>query len=125
PEVKAVSRALGCSVNDMLLSAVAGALNAYLADKGDPTDGVEVRALVPIDLRPPGSAGELGNRFGILALELPVGIKNPLDRLHEVHRRMEALKKSYEPAVTMGLLTALGNAPRAVQDQVFDILLSR
>src|SRR5208337_4212398 len=66
PEVKAVSRALGCSINDMLLSCVAGAMRRYLAEKGDRTEGVEVRALVPIDLRQPGDVS-LGNRFGILA----------------------------------------------------------
>jgi len=125
PEVKAVSHVLGCSVNDMLLAAVAGALNGYLRDHGDPTEGVEVRALVPIDLRSPGSEHELGNRFGVLALELPVGLVSPLARLQEVHRRMAALKQSKEPAVTLGLLAALGNAPQTVQDTVFDLLLSR
>jgi WS/DGAT/MGAT family acyltransferase len=125
PEVKTVSQALGCSVNDMLLAAVTGALNGYLRDHGDATDGVEVRALVPIDLRKPGSAPELGNRFGVVALELPVGLDSPLARLHEVHRRMEVLKQSKEPAVTLGLLAALGNAPQAVQDKAFDLLLSR
>jgi hypothetical protein len=60
-----------------------------------------------------------------LALELPVGLDSPLARLQEVRRRMEALKQSKEPAVTLGLLAALGNAPQAVQDRVFDLLLSR
>ena len=125
PEVKAVSHALGCSVNDMLLAAVAGALNGYLAEKGDETEGVEIRALVPINLRSPANDRELGNRFGVVALELPVGLENPLARLHEIHRRMEALKSSYEPAVTLGLLSTLGYAPKLVQDMVFDLLLSR
>jgi len=125
PDVKAVSSTLGCSINDMLLAAVAGAMNGYLADKGDETKGVEIRALVPVNLRPPGSERELGNRFGIVALELPVGLENPLARVREIHRRMEALKKSYEPPVTLGLLEALGYAPQAVQDAVFDLLLSR
>lgn len=124
-EVKAVSRALGCSVNDMLLAAVAGALQTYLKEQGDPTEGIEIRALVPIDLRSAASAPELGNYFGILALELPVGIESPLDRVLEVHRRMEKLKSSYEPSVTLGLLAALGNLPQTVQDQAFDLLLSR
>src|SRR5271166_527813 len=65
PEVKAVSRALGCTINDMLLSCVAGSLRRYLAEAGDKTEGVECRALVPIDLRQPGDV-ELGNRFGII-----------------------------------------------------------
>jgi WS/DGAT/MGAT family acyltransferase len=125
PEVKVVGKALGCSVNDMLLAAVAGALNHYLRRKGDPTAGVEVRALVPINLRPPAEWIDLGNRFGVLAVVLPVGFDNPLARLYEVHRRMEELKNSYEPAVTLGLLEALGHAPKLVQDKLFDLLLSR
>ncbi|MGO8740748.1 wax ester/triacylglycerol synthase family O-acyltransferase [Rhodoblastus sp.] len=125
PEVKAVGHALGCTVNDMLLASFAGAINAYLTEKGDLTHGVEVRALVPIDLRPPGRARELGNRFGIVAVELPVGIRNPLSRLSEVRRRMRALKKSYEPVVTLGLFEALGYGPKILQDRLFDLLLSR
>jgi WS/DGAT/MGAT family acyltransferase len=125
PEVKAVSRALGCSVNDMLLSAVAGALKGYLEEKGDPTKGVEVRALVPINLRPMTAKPTLGNRFGVVAIELPVGFENPLERLFEVRRRMEVLKKSYEPATTLGLFAVLGYAPKLVQDKLFDLLLSR
>ena len=68
PEVKAVSRALGCTVNDMLLAAVAGALRIYLQEQGDPTEGIEIRALVPIDLRSAGSAPELGNHLESSAL---------------------------------------------------------
>jgi len=80
PEVKAVSGALGCSINDILLSCVAGAMRRYLAEKGDRTEGVECRALAPIDLRQPGDS-ELGNRFGIVGVLLPVGMEDPLERL--------------------------------------------
>jgi WS/DGAT/MGAT family acyltransferase len=125
PEVKAIGHALDSTVNDMLLASFAGAINAYLAAKGDQTHGVEVRALVPIDLRPPGRARELGNHFGIVAVELPVGIADPLARLKEVRRRMKALKKSYEPVVTLGLIEALGYGPKILQDRLFDLLLSR
>ena len=124
PEVKAVSRALGCSMNDMLLSCVAGAMRHYLADKGDRTEGVEIRALAPIDLREPGDVS-LGNRFGIVAVLLPVGVEHPLERLKMVRQRMLALKTSYEPAVTLGLFAALGYLPKIVQDQLFDLLPSR
>jgi WS/DGAT/MGAT family acyltransferase len=125
PEVKAVSHALGCSVNDMLLAAATGAIRGYLEEKGDPTAGVEVRVLVPINLRPPDSGEELGNRFGIIAVELPVGFESPLQRLYEIRRRIEALKTSYEPAVTLGLFAGLGYAPKVVQDMLFDLLVSR
>jgi diacylglycerol O-acyltransferase len=125
PEVKAVGRVLGCSVNDLLLASVAGALRNYLAHKGDDTVGVELRAVVPVNLRAPGSERELGNQFGVVGVELPVGIENPLARLYEVRRRMEELKRSYEPPVTLALFAALGYAPQLVQDQLFDLLLSR
>jgi len=125
PEVKAVSHALGCSVNDMLLAAATGAIRGYLEEKGDHTAGVEIRVLVPINLRPPDSGEELGNRFGIIAVELPVGLESPLERLYEIRRRIEALKTSYEPAVTLGLFAGLGYAPKVVQDMLFDLLVSR
>ena len=124
PEVKAVSRALGCSINDMLLSCAAGAMRRYLADKGDRTEGVEIRALAPIDLREPGDT-ELGNRFGIVAVLLPVGVEHPLERLMMVRQRMLELKTSYEPATTLGLFAALGYLPKIVQDQLLDLLASR
>lgn len=125
PEVHAVSRALGCSINDMLLASVAGALGAYLKEKGDPSEDVEIRALVPVDMRTKKEAGQLGNRFGIVGVELPIGIENPLERLAEVHRRMKALKESLEPPVTLGLFAALGYAPKIVQDRLFNLLLAR
>ena len=125
PEVKAVSHALGCSINDILLASVAGSLHGYLKEHGDETTGVEVRALVPINLRSGKDEPELGNRFGVVGVELPVGLEKPLERLYEVRRRMEELKRSYEPSVTLGLFAALGYAPKVVQDQLFDLLLSR
>ena len=109
PEVKAVGHALGCSINDILLASVAGSLHGYLKEHGAETSGVEIRALVPINLRKGADEPELGNRFGILAVELPVGIEQPLERLYEVRRRMEELKRSYEPPVTLGLFAALGS----------------
>jgi WS/DGAT/MGAT family acyltransferase len=124
PEVKALSRALDCSINDMLLSCVAGAMRRYLAEKGDRTEGIEIRALAPIDLREPGDL-ELGNRFGIVAVLLPVGVEPPLERLMMVRERMLDLKTSYEPAVTLGLFAALGYLPKIMQDQLSDILASK
>ena len=67
----------------------------------------------------------LGNHFGIVAIELPVGLESPLSRVYEVHRRMEALKNSYEPPVTLALIAALGYAPELVQDWLLDFLVGR
>ena len=123
--VKAVGKVLDCSVNDVLLSTVAGALRRYLVEKGDPVDGVELRAMVPVNLRPPGDAGQLGNRFGLVTLLLPVGIANPLARLYEVHNRMEALKRSYQPVIAFALLGLAGFLPRAAQQAMLDLLANK
>jgi WS/DGAT/MGAT family acyltransferase len=124
-EVKAVGKVLGCSINDLLLSSVAGALRTYLVDRGDPVVGTELRALVPVNLRAPGDIENLGNRFGLVALELPVGIDNPLARVYETRARMEALKGSYQAMLTYTILGAVGMAPKFVQQQVLDLLASK
>jgi WS/DGAT/MGAT family acyltransferase len=121
-EIKAVGKFLGCSVNDIMLSSAAGALRSYLLAQGDPVAGVEVRALVPVNLRTTGKEHKLGNRFGLVALVLPVGEENPLVRLYEVRRRMEELKGSYQAALTLGILGLVGMCPKPVQTQILDLL---
>lgn len=121
-EVKAVSRALGCSVNDVLLACVAGALRAYLQQRGEPVEGCELRAMVPVNLRDPSKWKELGNKFGLVPLLLPVGIANPIARVFEVRRQMDELKKSYTPVLAMTVLGAAGLLPRMVQKQALDYL---
>jgi WS/DGAT/MGAT family acyltransferase len=127
-EVKAVSRALGCSVNDVLLSCVSGAMGTYLRQQGQPTQGCEVRAMVPVNLRrgisdDPRQA--LGNKFGLVPLALPVGIEHPLQRLYEIRARMQALKGSYQALLSYALLGAMGYLPEAVQQQVTAFLASK
>lgn len=124
-EVKAVSRLLECSVNDVLLSCVAGALRDYLEEKGDETDGVELRAMVPVNLRPLDRADKLGNHFGLVALVLPVGLANPLARLYEVRRRMNELKGSYQAILSLGVLAAVGMGPKILQERVLGLLASK
>jgi diacylglycerol O-acyltransferase / wax synthase len=121
-EVKAVGRALGASVNDVLLSCVAGAMRAYLAEKGDSTEGVTVRALVPVNLRPMDKAYRLGNQFGLVFLDLPIGIENPVERLYAVRANMNALKGSYQPVLALGLLAAMGSGPRMLQEALLSVL---
>ena len=121
-EVKAVGKALGCSINDVLLSMAAGSLRDYLEERGDPTRGLEIRAIVPVNLRPAGDARSLGNRFGLVFLDLPVGMDHPLERLYEVRRRMRTLKGSFQPVIALGLLGAVGYGPKALQEQVTTLL---
>ncbi|MHB8724174.1 MAG: WS/DGAT/MGAT family O-acyltransferase [Casimicrobiaceae bacterium] len=122
PEVKAIGKALGSSVNDVLLSCVAGALRDYLAARGDPVEGVVLRALVPVNLRPIESAYRLGNQFGLVFLDLPIGIENPVERLYAVRANMDALKGSYQPILALGLLAAMGSGPKLLQETLLSIL---
>ncbi len=120
-DVKAVGHALGCSVNDVLLACVAGAFRAYLVARGEDVTGCEIRAMVPVNLRPPGPPKTLGNRFGLVPLLLPVGIENPIARALEVHARMEALKGGYMPVLSMAVLGISGLVPRGAQEQILEI----
>ena len=122
PEVKAIGKALGASVNDVLLACVSGALRSYLLEKGDPVDGVMLRALVPVNLRPMEKAYRLGNQFGLVFLDLPIGIENPVERLYSVRANMNALKGSYQPILALGLLAAKGAGPKMLQEKLLAIL---
>ena len=122
PDIKQVGLSLGCSINDVLVAAVAGALRSYLESRGDGVDGVEIRAVVPVNLRPAGHDDALGNHFGMVFLELPVGIANPLARLYEVSRRMGELTQSSQPAFVLGLLGAVGIGPKFIEERVLDVL---
>ncbi|HCZ16166.1 MAG TPA: wax ester/triacylglycerol synthase family O-acyltransferase [Candidatus Accumulibacter sp.] len=124
-EIKACGQALGCTVNDTLLSAVAGALRAYLVAKGDPVAAAEIRVMVPVNLRARGEVDDLGNRFGLVALELPIGIENPLARLHATRARMETVKGSYQAMLTFALLGAAGMAPSFVEEQLLKLLAGK
>jgi WS/DGAT/MGAT family acyltransferase len=109
-------------VNDVMLSLAAGALRDYLLGKGDAVEGLEIRAIVPVNLRPPDAPVHLGNQFGLVFLELPLGLSHPLERLYEIRRRMRALKGSYQPAIALALLATVGQTPGVVQDQVTSFL---
>jgi len=121
-EVKAIGKALGCSINDVLLSMAAGALRDYLLEKGDAVEGLEIRAIVPVNLRPLDQGGNLGNHFGLVFLDVPIAVEHPLERLYEIRRRMQALKGSYQPVIALALLSAVGYGPRVLQEQVTQLL---
>jgi WS/DGAT/MGAT family acyltransferase len=120
-EVKTVSRALGCTVNDVLMATVAGALGAYLRTEGFDTQGVSLRASVPVNLREADEATTLGNKFGLLFVELPVGVANPLQRAHTMHDTMQNLKGSQQPPLTLTVLGLLGMMPNVVQGPVLEL----
>lgn len=120
-DVKFVGRAMGGTVNDVLLTATTGGLRRYLEDRGEQVDVVDFRAIVPVNLRPPGLEFELGNRFGLVFLSLPVGITDTTDRLAEVKRRMDGLKGSLEAPVAYGIVNLIGMATPQLQDVVVSV----
>ncbi|WP_066267957.1 wax ester/triacylglycerol synthase family O-acyltransferase [Hydrogenophaga palleronii] len=120
-EVKAIGKALNCSVNDVLLGCVAGAIGAYLRELGDDTEGQEIRAMVPINLRPMEDAWKLGNRFGLVPLVLPIGLDNPVERVFAVRTRMSSLKGSLQPLLTFGLLSVAGLLIKPAQDAMLSL----
>jgi WS/DGAT/MGAT family acyltransferase len=119
--VKTVGRGLSCTVNDVLLSCVAGAIGAHLLARGQDPQGKEIRAMVPVNLRPLEKAWQLGNRFGLAPLLLPVGMANPVQRAYAVRRRMGELKDSYQPLLAFGVLAASGLFIKPVQDAVLGL----
>ena len=83
-------------------------MRAYLHAKGERTDGVTVRALVPVNLRPMEKAYKLGNQFGLVFLDLPIGLENPVERLYAVRANMDALKGRYQPVLALHVQPRLG-----------------
>ena len=124
-EVKAIGKALNCSVNDVLLSCVAGALRQYLLAHGDRVDGLELRAMIPVNLRPLEQAHRLGNQFGLVPLVLPVGVANPIERVYEVRSRMNALKGSTQPLLAFAVLALAGLLVKPAQDAIMDMFRSK
>jgi WS/DGAT/MGAT family acyltransferase len=91
-DFKEVKNAFGGTVNDVVLAIVAGALRSFLISRGRRTEGVEMRALVPVSVRTQGEQG--GNRIVVMRGPLPVYIADPLDRLRFVSHAMSGLKES-------------------------------
>jgi WS/DGAT/MGAT family acyltransferase len=124
-DVKTVSKAFGAKVNDVMLCAVAGALRDHLIGRGLDVNDLEVRSVIPVDLRPPDRGIELGNAFGLVFLSLPLSIEDPLERLHETKKRMDAIKQSIEALTFYSLLNVFGVAPKQVEEQALNIFGSR
>jgi len=124
-DVRAVAQSHGGSVNDLLSSAATGGLRRYLLQHGELAGDLAFRAAVPVNLRPLGEMAQLGNRFGLVFLSLPVGIRDPVERMGELRRRMYALKRSAEPVVTYGILQAMGRSPMLVQKAVVSLIAAK
>lgn len=108
---KAISSA---TLNDVLIATVTGSMRRYLKTRNTPINELDLRVTVPVNIRKPGTEFELGNKFSLVFLTLPIFLEDPVLRLKEVKRRMDKLKTSADPYVNFGLLSAIGYFPGLV-----------
>ena len=116
-DYKEIKHALGGTVNDVVLTVVSGALAQWLRSRGIRTEGLEMRALVPVSVRTKEQRGALGNQLTVMRGPLPVYIDDPVARLEFIHEAMDGLKESKQ-AIGAATLAAVNNlAPPTVLAQ--------
>ncbi|MBA2255918.1 MAG: wax ester/triacylglycerol synthase family O-acyltransferase [Thermoleophilaceae bacterium] len=116
-DVKAVKDELGGTVNDVMVATVAGALRRHLRRRGVATDGLELKAMIPVSVRSDDARGALGNQVAAMMATLPVGVGDPVARLTAVSEEMRDAKGGGQ-AVGARVLTELtGFAPPTIMSQ--------
>ncbi|GAB2756517.1 wax ester/triacylglycerol synthase family O-acyltransferase [Nocardioides pakistanensis] len=110
PDVKRVCTATGATLNDIMIAAVAGALRTYTLEHGGTPE--DTATMVPVNVRPLDRPlpKQLGNRFALVLLSLPIGSPSPLGRIAEAKHRMDVIKHSPEVFLTFGLIKAIGRS---------------
>jgi WS/DGAT/MGAT family acyltransferase len=123
-DVKAVAKGTGSTINDVLVSALSGALAAYLARFEESVD--HLTTMVPVNIRPAGEPlpRELGNKFALVMLNLPTAEMTARKRLEEVHRRMEHIKHSPEVFMTSTIAEGIGHL-HAVEKPLVDFFAGK
>ncbi len=116
-ELKAIKDALGGTVNDVVLAVVAGALAYFLQARGRRTEGVELRAQVPVSVRTAEQSGALGNQLTQILAPLPVHIDDPVERLRYVSAAMKGLKESKQALGAKAIAAAQDFAPPTILAQ--------
>jgi diacylglycerol O-acyltransferase len=102
---RAIKSDLGGTVNDVVLTAVAGGVHALLEDRGEPTKGRTLRAMVPVSVRSPGDSGDIGNRVAPVFVDVPVGRMAARTRLRRVRAAAARIKDS---GMAVGADTIIG-----------------
>ncbi len=121
-EVKAIGKVLGGTINDVLLTAVAGALRRYLEQRGAPVSTRGLRAMVPVNLLPPGAKSDGGNHFGLVYLTLPLAVEDQVERIARLRKEMDAIKASPEAHIAYGIVGLLGTLPTRIERTVIEAL---
>ena len=123
-ELKERARALNITLNDLLMSALTAALRSYIEQRGYPAAGLQLRAVVPVDMRRAGEE-ELGNRFGLVFLTLPVGNPESLQRMTQLKIQLDELKISPEAAAVYALIRLAGMLPARIEHWIVSLFSSK
>ena len=116
-DIKAIKDSLGGTVNDVVLATVAGALGRHLRRRGQNTDGLELKAMVPVSVRRDVERGALGNRVAAMMAPLPVWCQEPVARLDIVREELKGLKSGGQAVGAQVLTDLSGFAPSTIMDQ--------
>ena len=116
-DFKAIKNVLGGTVNDVVITVVSGALRRWLRSRGVRTEGLELRALVPVSIRADDQHGSLGNRIAAMRGPLPVYVADPVERLRIVAEAMTGLKDSKQALGAEVLAGLQGFAPPTILAQ--------
>jgi diacylglycerol O-acyltransferase len=116
-DLKAIKNELGGTVNDVVLSVVAGGLGRHLRRRGRKTDGLELKAMVPVSVRTGDQRGALGNRVAAMMAPLPVWCQEPVARLDIVREELKGLKAGSQAVGAQVLTELTGFAPPTIMDQ--------
>jgi WS/DGAT/MGAT family acyltransferase len=124
-DVKKVGRRAKATLNDVLLSVVAGALHTYQIERG--AEPVDLVTMVPVNVRPPHQPlpRELGNQFALFFFTFPSALSSPRGRLTETKKRMDWLKASPEAFLTFGLISAIGRTTRELERHIVDFFANK
>jgi WS/DGAT/MGAT family acyltransferase len=114
-----------CTINDVLMAAVAGALRKYLLGRGDDLEDAELRVAIPVNVRPDTPEIELGNQFSLVLLSLPVNLDDPVRRLRETRKRMRTLKESADAFVGFQMMQVMGIPPAKITKRGADFFSSK
>jgi WS/DGAT/MGAT family acyltransferase len=116
-DVKAVKNELGGTVNDVMVATVAGALRRHLRRRGVPTEGLELKAMIPVSVRSDDARGALGNQVAAMMATLPVGVRDPAARLAAISAEMRDLKEGGQAVGAQVLTELTGFAPPTIMSQ--------
>ncbi|MBN1529462.1 MAG: wax ester/triacylglycerol synthase family O-acyltransferase [Thermoleophilaceae bacterium] len=121
-DLKQIKNGFGATVNDVVLASVAGAMRAFFEERGDAP--VPLKTMVPVSVRPPNGAGELGNRISFVFVDLPCQEPDPVLRIAWVMDDMGRRKREGRPEAADNVLRALGFAPRPLQNALSHMVAS-